>query len=138
MIRAVTDADLGEESVARNDDRLKHGVDLPLKLWGPPASRIGGVEIGLEVESRVEGGVLAGLEPGLAHEHGTAPSVLQGEPGEDVGEAPLGQVGPVGSKFGPGSRLDLSSSLIVHRVTIVGLTVISLRSAFSYGTSTCG
>ncbi|KAM2542353.1 hypothetical protein TB2_021791 [Malus domestica] len=60
------------------DDRLEHGIDPPL-----------------EVEGGVEAWILAHLQPQLADQHRCTPSVLQGEPTQDVDQALLGQLGPV-------------------------------------------
>lgn len=108
----MTGANFRERPIAPNDDGLEHGVYLPLELGGPPASRVNRqAKVGLEVERRVERSVLAGLEPRLAHQHGSAPPVLQGESREDVGQALLGQLGPVGSGSGIGLFF---SFLVIH------------------------
>ena len=110
-IGAVTNANLRESAIAPFNDGSKHGIDLPLEVGGPPASQLGGrVELGVEVEGGVKRGVLEGAEPWLADEHGASPSVLEGEPGEDVGEALVSQLGPVcptSSELGLGGFLCL-------------------------------
>lgn len=97
-IRAMSNADLRKRTSAPVGDRSKHGINLSLKLGGPPPGQLGGgVEVGLEVEDGVKRGVLEGAKPGLADGHGASPSVLQGEAREDVDEALVSQLGPVDS-----------------------------------------
>lgn len=99
-IRAMSKADLRERTSAPVGDRSKHGIDLSLKLGGPPLSQLGGrVEVGLEVEDRVKRWVLKGAKPGLANENTASPSVFQGEPREDVDEALVSQLGPIDSGY---------------------------------------
>ena len=60
----MTGANGSERAIAPNDDRSKHGIDLPLEIWGPQSRRVGvGAEVGLEVEAGVERKVRTGLEP---------------------------------------------------------------------------
>ena len=83
-IGAAPGANLLKRSIAPFGNRSQNGIDPSLELRGPPPSR---VELGLKDEARVKRGVLAGLQPRLADHHWPTPSVLGGEPSEDVGEA---------------------------------------------------
>lgn len=70
----MTSANGSERVIAPNDDGSKHGIDLPLEIWGPKSRRVGvGAEMGLDVEAGVERRVRTGLEPRLADEHGSKP-----------------------------------------------------------------
>lgn len=92
LIGAVRGADLFLRAGAPIDDRSEHGIDPPLELRGPPPC---GLERRLEVEGGVEARLLAHQQPRLADQHRPNPSVLQGEPSQDVDQALLGQLGPV-------------------------------------------
>lgn len=60
----MTGANGSERVIAPNDDGSKHGIDLPLEIWGPQSRRVGvGAEVGLDVEAGVERRVRTGLEP---------------------------------------------------------------------------
>lgn len=69
----------------------------------------GGVEVGFEIEGGEERRVLAGVEPGLADKHGSGPSVVKGESGENVDETLVSQLRPVRVE----SRLGLAA-LMIH------------------------
>lgn len=101
----MPNADLSEAAVAPNDDGSEHIIDPPLEVRCPEAGQLScGAERGIDIQHRVEAGILAGLMPRLAHAHNPPPSLLQGEAGEDVDEALVSQLGPV--------RLGVSLSLI--------------------------
>lgn len=61
-IGAVTGANGSERVIAPKDDGSKHGINLPLEIWGPPSRRVG-AEVGLDVEGGVERRVRTDLEP---------------------------------------------------------------------------
>ena len=64
MVGAVSSADLSERPAATNDDGLKHRINLPLEIRGPPARRLGGgFEERLEIEGGVERRVHASVVP---------------------------------------------------------------------------
>ena len=65
----------------------------------------GGVKVGFEIEGGEERRVLGGVEPGLADKHGSSPSVVEGESGENVGEALVSQLRPVRVEAKLGLRL---------------------------------
>ena len=78
----MSDTNFGERPTAPLSNGSEHGVDLPLKLRSPPAGGLGGgVEVDFEIEGGEERTVFAGVEPGLADEHGSSPSVVEGESG---------------------------------------------------------
>lgn len=99
LIRAVPGANPGDGAVAPVDDGSEHGIDPVLEVWGPPTRRLElRGEASLEIEGGVERRVLAGVEPRLAGEHGASPPVLEAEPGEDVDQALVSQLGPVATR----------------------------------------
>lgn len=92
----MPDANFSERTITPNDDGSEHGIDLAFKLGDPiPWKLSDRVESSFQVKDRVETGILAGLQPRLADEHGSPPSVLEGEAGKDGDEAFPSQIGPV-------------------------------------------
>lgn len=106
----MSDTDFSEISITPNDDGSEHGIDSAFELGGPVSRGLSDrVESTFQVEDRVETGLLAGLQPGLADEHGSPPSVFEGEAGEDADEALVSQIGPVVTQFRLGS-----SFFVIH------------------------
>lgn len=106
----MSDANFSERAGAPISSRSEHGVDLPFEVRSPPVGGVeGGVEVGFEIEGGEERRVLAGVEPGLADKHGSGPSVVEGESGENVDKTLVSQLRPV--RVEP--RLGLAS-LIIH------------------------
>lgn len=83
----MSDTDFSETTIAPDDNGSEHGINFALKLRSPVPGRFKDrVEMSFEIKYRVEARILAGIEPGLADEHNSPPSIFSGETGEDVDE----------------------------------------------------
>lgn len=77
VIRAVPDTDFSERSATPEDNRPEHGIDCALELRGPVSGQVRDrVKVSFKIKNRMETRVLAGIEPRLADEHRSPPSVF--------------------------------------------------------------